>query len=107
MRKVNVYDIIRQTMVFQTIMEIHELGIDDIDSVRGRKRKKASLNIANIDIKIPSINGYQLSVEEFLPLANDFNKRLLGKERAEEIKIQLENKINSNKKESVRKSPKN
>lgn len=97
MRKVNVYDIIRQAMVFQTVMAIPELTIDDIRSIRSYRGKNSAINIGNIDLKIPTINGHHLDSEVFLPLAEDLNKRLsLGNEETAEKRLQLEHSTDSN-----------
>lgn len=93
MRKINVYDIIRQSMVFLTIMKIPELDVNDIRSIKAQQGKNSSINIGNLEIKIPVIDGHKLNLEAFLPMANDFNMLLLGEEQAEQKRLQLENKI--------------
>lgn len=78
MRAVNMYDMIRQAMVYLTLMNNQEIDIDNIKSITSHNHKKDLFIIGNIEIKIPVIDGYRLSVKELTPMMEEFNLFLTG-----------------------------
>lgn len=90
MRPLSTYDIIRLSMVLLTINEFPEISINNIQSINSYQGKKNSVDIGNVPIKIPVINGYRLPIETFLPLAYNINKQLLGENIASQKKLEYE-----------------
>lgn len=76
MRKVTIYDVLRQAMVYQTLMEISELDVRNIESVRGLQGKKNTIKVGDLAVKIPVINGKHLTVEKFQPLVENINRQI-------------------------------
>ncbi len=61
MRPVDDYDVMRFYLMLMT-MKKYNIGIDSINSVQ--KHSKNYINFGNVDIYLPSVNGYSLSIEE-------------------------------------------
>ncbi|GHU44044.1 hypothetical protein FACS1894193_11880 [Bacilli bacterium] len=93
MRKVTTYDIIRQSMVYLTIMATPEIKINNIRYIKSFQGRNSSINIGGVEMKIPIINGYHLDLEAFLPMADTFNVQLLGVEKAKEKRLLVEKKL--------------
>ena len=93
MRKVNVYDIVRQSMVFSTIKNIPEINLDEIVTIKSLQGKNSSIKIGNIELKIPVVNGKHLDLDFFLPMANFFNNQLLGEDKPKEKMFQIESNL--------------
>lgn len=89
MRKVTTYDIIRQSMVYQTIMSKDDLKISKIETVVGFRGSHSVIDIANMKLRIPVVNGYHLPLSAFQPLATEFNGQLLGDKVSEEKRLAL------------------
>ena len=60
MRPVDDYDVMRFYLMFLTMKE-YNIGIDSISSVR--KHSKNYINFGNVDIYLPSVNEYSVSLE--------------------------------------------
>lgn len=88
MRALSTYDIIRLSMVLLTINEFPEININNIQSINSYQGKKNSVDIGNVPIKIPVVNGYRLPIETFIPLAYNINKQLLGEKIATQKKLE-------------------
>lgn len=89
MRKVTTYDIIRQSMVYQTIMSKDDLKISKIETVVGLRGSHSVIDIANMKLRIPVVNDYHLPLSAFQVLATEFNGPLLGDKEAEEKRLAL------------------
>lgn len=97
-RKVTVVDVIRQAMVYLTIMSIPEISVNNIESIRSSRNKWSSINVANYDIPLPIVNHQHLDLAAFLSLADSFNHQLLGDQVAKQKRLLLEEKIDAEKK---------
>lgn len=98
MRKVSTYDIVRQAMVYLTIMKSPEIDVDNIESIKSYDGKWSAINVANVDMKIPLVNKQHLNLEAFLPLADGFNRYLLGSQIADKKRLLIEDQIVKKKK---------
>jgi len=67
MRPLDDYDIIRFWMMFQTIKKLG-LDIDEFSTVRKGNRNDKYISFCNVDVYLPEIDGYSLSVNEMQAL---------------------------------------
>ncbi|GAK31575.1 hypothetical protein WOSG25_110530 [Weissella oryzae SG25] len=71
MRKVDIYDIARYTFILQTLLHFKdELDLSKTIKIRKSTRKNSQFHIAGVEIKIPNINGKELSQNELEGVAD-------------------------------------
>lgn len=89
MRPVNGYDVARYAMLFITLEYYSEkVDLNNIESVRRSNKKKSYVTIGNVALWLPSINGYELPLENYLPFQDTFNGYLM--ENRSEKRLELE-----------------
>lgn len=89
MRPVNSYDVARYAMLFVTLEYYSgKVDLNNIESVRRSNKKNSYVTIGNVPLWLPSVNGYELSLENYLPFQDTFNA-ILAENRSEE-RLKLE-----------------
>lgn len=75
MRKINIYDIARIYFVLYTVESFKEqLDLSNVKTIKKSSRKNAVLLLQGVELYVPRINGYEVSVSDLQPVIDELNR---------------------------------